>query len=72
VAFTVPDHGIVIENPGPGNLDVRIRSFADNFPAAPLGSVEPHQAALLAIPRRPVIVWHAQVTVPAQARVCAR
>jgi hypothetical protein len=71
-AFSVPDRGVVVENPGTGNVELRIRSFGDNFSAAPLGSVAPHQAAVLAIPPRPGIVWHAQVTAPGEARVCAR
>jgi hypothetical protein len=71
-ALTVPGRGLVVANTGAGDVQVWIRSFADNFPAAPLGSVASGQAALLAIPRRPGIVWHAQVAVPAQARVCAR
>jgi hypothetical protein len=60
----------VLSNTGPGNLAVRLRSFADNFPAAPQGTVAPHQAALLAIPPRPGIVWHAQLTLGGSARLC--
>jgi hypothetical protein len=71
-AFVVPDRGVVVGNAGPGNVEVRIRSFADNFPAAPLGSVPPNQAEVLAIPERSGLVWHAQLTEPGQARVCAR
>lgn len=67
--FTIPKRGLVVDNLGTGNLEVRIRSFGDNFPA-PLGTVGSHQAALLAIPPRPGIVWHAQVLVPERARVC--
>jgi hypothetical protein len=70
--LTVPGRGVVVANTGAGNLEVRIRSFADNFPAAPLGNVAPGQAAVLAIPPRPGIAWHAQVTVPGTERVCAR
>ena len=70
--FAVAAHGLVISNPGRGNVEVRIRSFADNFPASALGAVAPDQTALLVLPRRPGIVWHAQVSVPAEARVCAR
>jgi len=70
--ITVPRAGLAVANTGAGNAEVRIRSFGDNFPAAPLGSVAPGQAALLAIPPRAGIVWHAQVTVPGTARVCAR
>jgi hypothetical protein len=70
--ITVPRAGLAVANTGAGNAEVRIRSFGDNFPAAPLGSVAPGQAALLAIPPRAGIIWHAQVTVPGTARVCAR
>jgi hypothetical protein len=65
----VPSRGLVVDNLGTGNVEVRIRSFGDNFPAA-LGTVGPHQSALLAIPPRPSVVWHAQVLVPERARVC--
>jgi hypothetical protein len=71
-AFTVPGRGLVVANTGSGIVQIWIRSFAENFPAAPLGTVPSGQAAVLAIPGRPGIVWHAQVSVPAQARVCAR
>jgi hypothetical protein len=69
---TVPRAGVVVANTGAGNAEVRIRSFGDNFPAGPLGTVAPRQAALLAIPPRSGIVWHAQVTVPGTVRLCAR
>jgi hypothetical protein len=68
--FTVPKGGLVIDDTGTGNVDVRARSFGDNFPAS-LGTVAPHQAVLLAIPPRPGIVWHTQVAVPERVRVCA-
>jgi hypothetical protein len=68
--FTVPKGGLVIEDTGAGNIDTRVRSFGDNFPAS-LGTVASHQAVLLAIPPRPGIVWHTQVAVPDRVRVCA-
>jgi hypothetical protein len=68
----VPSRGVVIANSGPGNVDVRVRSFGDNFLANPVGSVSPGQAAVLAIPPRPGIVWDAQLTVPGRVRVCSR
>lgn len=70
--ITVPKRGVVVTNTGAGSAEVRIRSFGDNFPAAPLGTVAPRQAAVLAIPPRAGIVWHAQVTVPGTELVCAR
>jgi hypothetical protein len=70
--ITLPKRGVVLANTGTGNAEVRIRSFGDNFPAAPLGAVAPGQAALLAVSPRAGIVWHAQLTVPGTERVCAR
>ena len=68
-AFTVPVHGLVIDDLGKDPVEVRIRSFGDTFPG-PLGDVQPGQSALLAIPARPGIVWHAEVLVPQRALVC--
>jgi hypothetical protein len=69
--FAVPGRGLIIQNLGKSPIEVRIRSFADAFPAGPIGNVQPAQAMLLAIPVRPGISWHAQVTVPESERVCS-
>jgi hypothetical protein len=67
--FAVPGRGVVIDDSGGVPVEVRVRSFGDTFPG-PLGTVQPHQAALLVIPARAGIAWHAEVLVPKQARIC--
>jgi hypothetical protein len=69
IALTVPSQGLVVDDQGPTAAEVRLRSFADSYPT-PLAAVQAHAAALLAIPARTGIVWHAQVLVPERVRVC--
>jgi hypothetical protein len=72
VELLVPRNGIAVANRGGAPLEVRLRSFATNFPAQPVGVVAPHAAAVLAVPG-PVkhLPWHAQLTLGGAAQGCA-
>jgi hypothetical protein len=62
--------GVAVTSSG-APVEVRIRRFADTFPQAPLGTVEPGSNATLRIPERPgVDAWHVRLTPAEPVRVC--
>ena len=70
LAVTVPPGGVLV-TAGQGGADVRLRRFAESFPAGSYGRMAPSSSASLRIGRdldtRP---WHLQLTSQGRVSVC--